>query len=453
MTMEGIKVPTATPRKSRTEYDRDDILIPDIKIEDHQDVVQEVAKEILQENQVLENGNIPDNAGNNVIEDEAGAKIENDSVEKEVKGTKEESEATNDENEASKVENEASKIENEASEIENEASKIENETSKIENEASENEIEDPKDEDEASKTENEASNEENKDSHENEDPEEVIEASKEENEAKVEIVEAQVHEEEPLTISDNLAKTHFPELMQQTEEVYEVTTKEGEVVEKLYAVEPEKAVSNVEALEQIAKEVDNAEDKADIKKLLAWARGKSSKKSKTQTMVIREKKKLDMFKKAVDVDAIPIIIEDSSTYDKNGISRFQVKPTKQATFQVRRKSVIQPVSETVVTRSWLENAIRVFEDEQFVVLINMRFDRDKEGSYEAHIKAEVGENKVEKSYDWVIKEAPKKEDLSEGNEKDTFMIADFGTKLVKFVARKRNVLRVPGQGNFLKFLV
>ena len=40
----------------------------------------------------------------------------------------------------------------------------------------------------------------------------------------------------------------------------------------------------------------------------------------------------------------------------NSGSRFQVK--KAETFQVRKRSVIQPVSETVVTRSWLENAIR-----------------------------------------------------------------------------------------------
>ena len=56
-------------------------------------------------------------------------------------------------------------------------------------------------------------------------------------------------------------------------------------------------------------------------------------------------------------------------------SRFQVKPTKQATFQVRRKSVIQPVSETVVTRSWIENAVRVFEDEESVVLVHMKFEK------------------------------------------------------------------------------
>merc|ERR1712223_1293220 len=112
-------------------------------------------------------------------------------------------------------------------------------------------------------------------------------------------------------------------------------------------------------------------------------------------MVIREKKKLDMFKKASDVDAVPIIIEDSKSFSKNdnsGVksstansSRFEVKPTKQATFQVRRKSVIQPVSETVVTRSWIENAIRVFEDEASVVLVHMKFDRDKQNSYLAHV--------------------------------------------------------------------
>ena len=56
-------------------------------------------------------------------------------------------------------------------------------------------------------------------------------------------------------------------------------------------------------------------------------------------------------------------------------SRFQVKPTQQATFQVRRKSVIQPVSETVVTRSWIENAVRVFEDEESVVLVHMKFEK------------------------------------------------------------------------------
>ena len=105
----------------------------------------------------------------------------------------------------------------------------------------------------------------------------------------VEVIQeiAQVHHQDPeetLTISDSLAKNHFPELLEQTQNVFEVY-EQGEVIEQWYTVQPEKAASNVEVLEKLENEVDNEEDKADIKKLLAWA--KSSKKKKTNTMVIR----------------------------------------------------------------------------------------------------------------------------------------------------------------------
>ena len=105
----------------------------------------------------------------------------------------------------------------------------------------------------------------------------------------VEVIQeiAQVHHQDPeetLTISDSLAKNHFPELLEQTQNVFEVY-EQGEVIEQWYTVQPEKAASNVEVLEKLENEVDNEEDKADIKKLLAWA--KSSKKKKTSTMVIR----------------------------------------------------------------------------------------------------------------------------------------------------------------------
>ena len=80
---------------------------------------------------------------------------------------------------------------------------------------------------------------------------------------------------------------------------------------------------------------------------------------------------------------------------------------KKNQFQVRKQSVIQPVSETVVTRTWLENAIRIFEDENHVVLMNTKFDRDKDGAYQAVVKAEIGEQKATKTFEWIIKEAPK----------------------------------------------
>ena len=89
---------------------------------------------------------------------------------------------------------------------------------------------------------------------------------------------AQVHqvEEEALTISESLAKTHFPELLNEPQEVYEVI-EQGQVVEQWYTVEPEKAASNVEVLEKLENEVQTEEDKADIKKLLAWAKSSGTK--------------------------------------------------------------------------------------------------------------------------------------------------------------------------------
>ena len=46
--MEGVKVPVASPRKSKTEMDLSLIIKPEIKVEEHLDVVTEVAKEILE---------------------------------------------------------------------------------------------------------------------------------------------------------------------------------------------------------------------------------------------------------------------------------------------------------------------------------------------------------------------------------------------------------------------
>ncbi len=83
---------------------------------------------------------------------------------------------------------------------------------------------------------------------------------------------------------------------------------------------------------------------------------------------------------------------------------------KKNQFQVRKQSVIQPVSETVVTRVWLENAIRIFEDENSVVLVNMKFDQNKDGNYQAVVTAEIGSSEekiIIKTYEWIIKEAPK----------------------------------------------
>ena len=48
----------------------------------------------------------------------------------------------------------------------------------------------------------------------------------------------------------------------------------------------------------------------------------------------------------------------TSPTSPGGSSKFSVSPVpEKKSFQVRRRSVIKPPSETVVTRAWLENAI------------------------------------------------------------------------------------------------
>ena len=248
--------------------------------------------------------------------------------------------------------------------------------------------------------------------------EEAVESAKEVLDEDVQIDDQEIQvdnaEEEVVTISDALAKAHFPEMLEKPQEIYEVTNQEGKVVEQWYEIKDDQAASNLEVLNKLEQEAETEEDKADIKKLLAWA-SKKSKSKKTTTMIVREKKREDRLKKAVDVEAKEIVIEElNSDYGppktaaaepqstSASSSRFQVKKANVNSFQVRKKSVIQPVSETVVTRSWLENAIRVFEDEQSVVLVSMKFDRDKEGAYQANIQAEVGPDKIIKVSRWTF---------------------------------------------------
>ena len=97
-------------------------------------------------------------------------------------------------------------------------------------------------------------------------------------------------------------------------------------------------------MNKLENEAENEEERADVKKLLAWAKQKSQKK-KTGTMVIREKKQMESFKriealKAVSVDAKPIIIEDSfSSYDSFGngpkVQAKRVENSGTSRFQVR----------------------------------------------------------------------------------------------------------------------
>ncbi len=70
--------------------------------------------------------------------------------------------------------------------------------------------------------------------------------------------------------------------------IFGAFSKDGQVVEQWFTVDQEKVKSNLEVLEKLENEVDE-DEKQNVQRLLNWA--KSTKKTKTNTMVIREKKR------------------------------------------------------------------------------------------------------------------------------------------------------------------
>lgn len=100
--------------------------------------------------------------------------------------------------------------------------------------------------------------------------------------------------------------------------------------------------------------------------------------------------------------------------------------------------MIQPVSETIVTKDWVTNAIKSSEQETQVTIEEMKFDTKAGGTtYEAYVKARVGANAVAKEYRWIIKEAPKASINYDARDKDIYLVSDLGCKVAKFVASKK----------------
>merc|ERR1712123_434350 len=189
----------------------------------------------------------------------------------------------------------------------------------------------------------------------------------------------------------------------------------------------DKEKSNVEILEDIARE--EGEDRPNVAQLLAWAKG--TKKPKTETFVIRKKNREELLRKSVDTGTFEVVIQDRVT-KQNGVTtidtgtkKFPVAK-KKSPFEVRKTSEIQP--ETVVTREWLQKAVNEFENDSFANVIKMDFTLVTKGTYQATIEADVSGSL--KQYSWVIKDAPTS-DVS--FDKDTFVIADLGRKMGRFV--------------------
>ncbi|TRY70635.1 hypothetical protein TCAL_17285 [Tigriopus californicus] len=197
--------------------------------------------------------------------------------------------------------------------------------------------------------------------------------------------------------------------------------------------EREKSKSNEEVLRDFS-QLGDAEEQAQAAALMAWTKSGKAKKKKapTNTMIVRVKNKM---RQTVDFGDRNIVIEEKKA------SRFDVSsPPAQPAFQVRKTSVIQPESETNVTSSWIENAIKQYEHENEIELVEMKFEsspKSQKGVYEAFVKARIGAQGESKDYHWIIKRAPNTTSLPNSYDKDTYMVTKLGCRMSDFVKAKK----------------
>merc|ERR1719239_139466 len=99
----------------------------------------------------------------------------------------------------------------------------------------------------------------------------------------------------------------------------------------------ETKLSNEQILDNIARE--EGEDRPNISQLLAWAKG--TRKAKTETFVVRSKKREDVLKRAVDIGGVEMVIQE-----------------KAEKVDVVKEKVAAPQAAAAVTREWLEVALK-----------------------------------------------------------------------------------------------
>ncbi len=244
-------------------------------------------------------------------------------------------------------------------------------------------------------------------------------------------------------------REEIKEAEEEREEVVLTVTEENKVLVN------EKNLSNEEVLNKMIEEGElEPEDMPSIQQLLAAA--KKTRKPKTETFIIRTKKRQESIRKAVDYSAMAIVIEDKNKTAtktssqpgtktiKTGGRTFEVSKAAANAFQVRKDSMIQPASETVVTKKWIQNAIASYEKESPVEIVDMHFETKNQGQavyYEARVTAKVGERNTQKSYSWVIRPAARLSVDASPNDRDTYIVSDLGSKIASFVASKK--LRKP----------
>merc|ERR1719209_181923 len=134
----------------------------------------------------------------------------------------------------------------------------------------------------------------------------------------------------------------FDDVVRQNQEKYRSETK----------------LTNEQVLDNIARE--EGEDRPNISQLLAWAKG--TKKPKTETFVVRSKKREDVLKRAVDIGGVEMVIQEKAKKEEEKVDAVKEKVTA-------------PQAEAAVTREWLEVALKEASQTEVVNIVKIEFEK------------------------------------------------------------------------------
>merc|ERR1711971_713314 len=157
----------------------------------------------------------------------------------------------------------------------------------------------------------------------------------------------------------------------------------------------ETKLSNEQVLDNIARE--EGEDRPNISQLLAWAKG--TRKAKTETFVVRSKKREDVLKRAVDIGGVEMVIEEKAKKDEVKVDVVKEKPA-------------EPQAEAAVTREWLEVALKEASHTEVVNIVKIEFEKLAQGVHKVQVVAKLGGGFKDQEFHWVIRPAEKLEGRS-----------------------------------------
>merc|ERR1719167_1271949 len=191
-----------------------------------------------------------------------------------------------------------------------------------------------------------------------------------------------------MSYEEERSQLDFDEVVRQNQQKYKGETK----------------LTNEQVLDNIARE--EGEDRPNISQLLAWAKG--TRKAKTETFVVRTKKREGVIKRAVDIGGVEMVIEE--------------KAKKEEKVPVVQEKTVAPQEDAAVTREWLEVALKEASKAEVVNIVKIEFEKLSLGVHKVQVVAKLNGGHKDQLFNWVIRPAEKLEGRS-------LLIADLTNKL------------------------